>query len=195
MISASVGGGARSRRLHICNREAVRSSHRVQCNPVPGDVHTGCPHPGAGPAHAPAPQRRHLRGPGERITIGSLLLQGPKTRHLVMELLDGETLAGLLERGPLAIERVPRCAKEIADAPDRAHRGGIVHRDLKPGNIFVTRTGAKLLDFGLARSTGLALLVFRTVSISLTRGGGQEGRRLDLGGVARLREQKRTDAI
>ena len=76
--------------------------------------------------------------------------------YLVMELLEGETLAQRLERGALPTTELLRSAIEIADALDRAHRSGIVHRDLKPGNIMLTRGGAKLMDFGLARATGLA---------------------------------------
>ena len=75
---------------------------------------------------------------------------------LVMELLEGETLAGRLSRGPLPPEQVLRLAIEVADALDKAHRLGIVHRDLKPGNVMLTRTGAKLLDFGLAKLLGPA---------------------------------------
>jgi serine/threonine protein kinase/Tol biopolymer transport system component len=71
---------------------------------------------------------------------------------LVMEHLDGETLADRLTRGPLPVADALRIATQIADALDKAHRRGIVHRDLKPGNIMLTRGGAKLLDFGLARS-------------------------------------------
>jgi serine/threonine protein kinase len=70
---------------------------------------------------------------------------------LVMELLDGESLADRLSKGPLPAETMLKTAMEIADALERAHRAGIVHRDLKPGNIMLTRTGAKLLDFGLAK--------------------------------------------
>ncbi len=70
--------------------------------------------------------------------------------YLVMELLDGESLAERLARGPLPLNDVLRFGAEIAGALDRAHRAGIVHRDLKPGNIMITRSGAKLLDFGLA---------------------------------------------
>jgi serine/threonine protein kinase len=70
---------------------------------------------------------------------------------LVMEYLEGETLAERLARGALPIDQVLRYAIEIAAALDRAHRSGIVHRDLKPGNIMLTKTGAKLLDFGLAK--------------------------------------------
>ncbi len=70
---------------------------------------------------------------------------------LVMEYLEGETLASRLARGPLPPDEVVRYGTEIADALDRAHRHGIIHRDLKPANVMLTRTGAKLLDFGLAR--------------------------------------------
>lgn len=71
---------------------------------------------------------------------------------IVMEHLEGETLADRIERGALPLEEAIRHAIEIADALDKAHRHGIVHRDLKPANVMLTRTGAKLLDFGLARS-------------------------------------------
>ncbi|MGH9444054.1 MAG: protein kinase domain-containing protein [Thermoanaerobaculia bacterium] len=73
-------------------------------------------------------------------------------QYLVMELLEGQTLAERLEKGPLPVEQVLRSAVEIADALDKAHRAGIVHRDLKPGNIMMTRSGVKLLDFGLAKA-------------------------------------------
>jgi serine/threonine protein kinase len=69
----------------------------------------------------------------------------------VMELLDGETLATRLQRGPLKIEPALRQAREMADALDAAHRRGIVHRDLKPSNVMLTTSGVKLLDFGVAR--------------------------------------------
>jgi Tol biopolymer transport system component/predicted Ser/Thr protein kinase len=73
------------------------------------------------------------------------------TDFLVMEYLEGETLAQRLLKGPLPLERVLQYAIEIADALDKAHRKGITHRDLKPGNIMLTKSGAKLLDFGLAK--------------------------------------------
>jgi Tol biopolymer transport system component len=78
------------------------------------------------------------------------------TDYLVMELLEGETLAERLAKGPMPLSDVVRFGGQIADALDRAHRAGVTHRDLKPGNIMLTRSGAKLLDFGLARPTGLA---------------------------------------
>jgi eukaryotic-like serine/threonine-protein kinase len=73
--------------------------------------------------------------------------------YLVMECVEGETLAKRLEEGPLPIEQVFKFGAQIADAVDKAHRRGVVHRDLKPSNIMLTSTGAKLLDFGLARPT------------------------------------------
>src|SRR5580704_17661487 len=71
--------------------------------------------------------------------------------YLVMEYLEGETLAERLKKGPLPMEQVLQYAIEISDALDKAHRKGITHRDLKPGNIMLTKSGAKLLDFGLAK--------------------------------------------
>src|SRR6202049_4665515 len=70
---------------------------------------------------------------------------------LVMEYLEGETLARRLEKGPLPLEQVLHYAIEISDALDKAHRKGVTHRDLKPGNIMLTKSGTKLLDFGLAK--------------------------------------------
>jgi Tol biopolymer transport system component/predicted Ser/Thr protein kinase len=73
------------------------------------------------------------------------------TDFLVMEYLEGETLAQRLTKGPLPIQQALQYAIEIADALDKAHRKGITHRDLKPGNIMLTKSGTKLLDFGLAK--------------------------------------------
>src|SRR5271168_579857 len=74
------------------------------------------------------------------------------TDFMVMECLEGETLSRRLERGPMAFGETLRIGIEIASALDKAHRQGIIHRDLKPGNIMLTKSGAKLLDFGLAKS-------------------------------------------
>jgi Tol biopolymer transport system component len=72
--------------------------------------------------------------------------------YLVMQFLDGETLADRLKRGPLSITQCLEYGTQIAEALAAAHRAGIVHRDLKPGNVMVTRSGVRLLDFGLARA-------------------------------------------
>ncbi len=76
---------------------------------------------------------------------------GRAVHYLVMELLTGETLAQRLGRGALPLEQALRVAIEIADALSAAHRQGVIHRDLKPGNVMLTKAGAKLLDFGLAK--------------------------------------------
>jgi eukaryotic-like serine/threonine-protein kinase len=77
---------------------------------------------------------------------------------LVMELLEGETLEQRLNRGALPLEQTLRYATQIADALAKAHKKGVTHRDLKPANIILTKSGAKLLDFGLAKQTGPAPL-------------------------------------
>ncbi len=79
-----------------------------------------------------------------------------ETDFLVMELIEGETLATRLARGALPVADMLRIGAQVADAFDRAHRAGVIHRDLKPGNVMLTKSGAKLMDFGLARATDLA---------------------------------------
>ena len=72
---------------------------------------------------------------------------------LVMEFLEGETLAARIQKGPLPTEQVLKVGTEICEGLEKAHKGGVVHRDLKPANIMLTKSGAKLMDFGLAKST------------------------------------------
>jgi eukaryotic-like serine/threonine-protein kinase len=79
-----------------------------------------------------------------------------ETDYLVMELVEGETLADRVKRGPLPVADTLRIGAEIAEALDRAHRAGIVHRDLKPANVMLSKSGTKLMDFGLARAAGAA---------------------------------------
>jgi eukaryotic-like serine/threonine-protein kinase len=100
---------------------------------------------------------------------------------LVMELLEGEPLADRLAKGRLPVNEALRYAVQIADALDKAHRHGVVHRDLKPGNVMVTKSGAKLLDFGLAKAsrpaivsspnTGLGMTATPTLTAPLTQQG------------------------
>jgi hypothetical protein len=98
--------------------------------------------------------------------------------YLVMEYLEGPTLTDKLAKGPLPAEQVLRYGIQIADALDKAHRQGIVHRDLKPGNVIVTKSGVKLLDFGLAklqplggRPAGSGLSLLATAAGELTAEG------------------------
>jgi serine/threonine protein kinase/Tol biopolymer transport system component len=95
---------------------------------------------------------------------------------LVMEYVEGETLATRLEKGPLPLEQVLKFGIQIADALDKAHRNSVVHRDVKPGNIMLTKSGVKLLDFGLAKvavplSTGNTLTAAATLSPPVTQAG------------------------
>src|SRR5438034_9422896 len=94
-----------------------------------------------------------------------------ETEYLVMEYLEGETLADRLLKGSIPLEQTLRFGIQIADALDKAHRQGIVHRDLKPGNVMLTKSGVKLLDFGLAKvmapvSQPSALTSFPTMASS-----------------------------
>jgi serine/threonine protein kinase len=91
--------------------------------------------------------------------------------YLVMELLDGETLADRLARGPLPAAEAVQIGIHIADALDQAHRAGIIHRDLKPGNVMLTSAGVKLLDFGLAKPTAPLEAVSATLQKPVTEEG------------------------
>ena len=99
-----------------------------------------------------------------------------ETDYLVMELLEGETLAERLAKGALPLDQALRYGIEIADALDKAHRQGIMHRDLKPGNVMLTKSGVKLLDFGLAKAMAPAtpqssLTALPTTASGLTQEG------------------------
>jgi eukaryotic-like serine/threonine-protein kinase len=89
--------------------------------------------------------------------------------YLVMEYLEGQNLAERLRKGPLPLEQVARIGMEIADALEKAHRQGIIHRDLKPANIMLTKAGAKLMDFGVAKPVGLAGAAGGSAPPTLTR--------------------------
>ncbi|HKD17162.1 MAG TPA: serine/threonine-protein kinase, partial [Thermoanaerobaculia bacterium] len=95
--------------------------------------------------------------------------------YLVMELLEGETLSERLARGPLPLEQTLRYGQEIADALDKAHRQGIVHRDLKPANVMLTKSGVKLLDFGLAKAMARPAEKGSLTSLPTQQGLTQEG--------------------
>src|SRR5688572_21322380 len=83
--------------------------------------------------------------------VGEAAIGAETLHYLVLEMIEGESLAQRLARGPLALDEVLRWGAEVASALDAAHSRGIVHRDLKPGNVMVTRAGTKLVDFGLAK--------------------------------------------
>jgi eukaryotic-like serine/threonine-protein kinase len=98
------------------------------------------------------------------------------TEYLVMQYLEGDTLADRLERGPIPPQELLRVGSQVSDALDKAHQQGIIHRDLKPGNIMLTQSGAKVLDFGLAKqiqpaSASAAAMTAMTSSKPLTAEG------------------------
>ena len=91
--------------------------------------------------------------------------------YLVMELLEGETLADKIAKGALPLDQALRYGIEIADALDKAHRNGVIHRDLKPANIIITKSRAKLLDFGLAKTSAIVSVDGATIHKPLTQEG------------------------
>ena len=86
-----------------------------------------------------------------------------------MEFLEGETLAERLREGPLAVEQLLRYANEICEGLEKGHKTGVIHRDLKPGNVMLSKTGAKLMDFGLAKTAPAEAL--HTSSLTMTLSG------------------------
>jgi eukaryotic-like serine/threonine-protein kinase len=98
-----------------------------------------------------------------------------ETEYLVMEYLEGETLSERLTKGPLPLEQTLRYGQQIADALDKAHRQGIVHRDLKPGNVMLTKSGVKLLDFGLAKAMAPVAPLSSLTALPTQQGLTQEG--------------------
>jgi eukaryotic-like serine/threonine-protein kinase len=88
--------------------------------------------------------------------------------YIVMELLDGPSLADRVAKGPLPLREALEYAAQIADALGKAHRQGVVHRDVKPGNIILTKEGAKLLDFGLAKARAAASDADMTATLTAT---------------------------
>ena len=135
------------------------------------------------PAHLSSYPEARARFEREARTIAALNHPHISTLHdvgrheqidfLVMELVNGETLAARLQHGPIRIAEALRYAIEIADALDQAHRHGVTHRDLKPGNVMLTKSGVKLLDFGLAklRDPQSALVSARATEADVTVAG------------------------
>jgi len=107
------------------------------------------------------------------------------TDYLVMEYLEGETLASRLKKGPLPIDLVLKYGIEICKGLEKAHKSGVIHRDLKPGNIMLTKSGTKLMDFGLAKSNVFAVSapVASATTISMSADGPLTGEGTIMGTV------------
>ena len=121
------------------------------------------------------------------------------TAFLVMEYLEGETLADRLAKGALPLDQALQTAIEIASALEKAHRAGIVHRDLKPGNIMLTKSGAKLLDFGLAKvgapCAGGSSAVDVADDSSQPHGAGNDPRDVSVHGAGATRRERGRRAV
>src|ERR1700758_818057 len=130
------------------------------------------------PSHLSENQEARHRFDREARTISSLSHPNICTLHdvgqqdgihyLVMEYLEGETLADRLHRGPLPIDQVLKYGIEICEGLEKAHRSGVVHRDLKPGNIMLTKASAKLMDFGLAKASFMSPAASPSALITLS---------------------------
>jgi serine/threonine-protein kinase len=129
------------------------------------------------PEHVAARLDSRARFEREARTVASLNHPNICTLHdigpgyLVMEMIEGETLAALIAKGALPLDQAIRFAAQIADALDRAHRAGVTHRDVKPQNIMLTRDGVKVLDFGLAKSAARPGPTDATLTAGLTTEG------------------------
>jgi Tol biopolymer transport system component len=88
--------------------------------------------------------------------------------YLVMEFLEGQTLADRLVKGPLPLDQLLKCGIEICEGLEKAHKTGVVHRDLKPGNVMLTRSGAKLMDFGLAKAATAGMPASSSLTMTLS---------------------------
>ena len=130
------------------------------------------------PSHLSEDPEARQRFDREARTISSLNHPNICTLHdigqqngvdfLVMEYLEGETLADRLRKGPLPVEQLLRYGIEICDALEKAHRSGVVHRDLKPGNIMLTKGGAKLMDFGLAKTAAVTSATSSSLTVTMS---------------------------
>ena len=87
--------------------------------------------------------------------------------YLVMECLEGQTLADRLMKSPLPLEQVLKYGMEICEGLEKAHKTGVIHRDLKPGNVMLTKTGAKLMDFGLAKAAREGASLYSSLTMTL----------------------------
>src|SRR5258708_31649961 len=150
-IIAALGAGgmgevyrARDTRLDRCVAIKILPSH-LSCSP---DLKSRFEREARTLSSLSHPHICHLYDVGSQLGV----------EFLVMELLEGETLDQHLRKGPMPLNEVLKIGVEIADALAKAHRLGVIHRDLKPSNIMLTKSGAKLMDFGLAKPSALGVV-------------------------------------